>query len=222
MQQSSIHLRVLHPTMSSYPTLTVGCAAPSSDFQIPSAWNFRANATKQAFVHHLISCFVLVPLILTPPCLHRTMPLRGGPCVHLLSWLLVHLSLQSVFPVRRRDIRTVELYVFLPKRGTAVTPLCATAVPHPTWSKHTSHSTTSVSISCSCTSIWPCLSSVSSILGIFMHMQIVYCSGVASQPPATLQEWDLRHHFLSAIFHSPVRYRYRSTPPTNEKRDRLI
>ena len=67
-----------------------------------------------------------VMLILTAPCVHRTMPLRGGPCVHLLSWLLVHLSLRSVFPMRRKGIRTVELYVFL------VTPLFATAVPPPT------------------------------------------------------------------------------------------
>ena len=30
-------------------------------FKFLSAWNFRANSTKEAFVHHLISCFVLVP-----------------------------------------------------------------------------------------------------------------------------------------------------------------
>ena len=162
-----------------------------------------------------------VILILTAPCQHRTMPLHRGPCVHLLSWLLVHLSLQSVFPIRRRDIRTVELYVFLPKRGTAVTPLFTTAVRHPTYSKHTS------------------LNYVRE-RQMFMQLDMALLSRAFRQFLAfsctykqfaalKFQPNEVRLHsngicatISCAIFHSPVRYRYRSTDPTNEKKDRLI
>ena len=146
MQKSSSHLRVLHPTMPSYlhshrglrcsflglsKFLLHGIFAPTPPKKLLCIISNPALCSS-----HLRTAVIL---ILTAPCQHRTMPLHRGPCVHLLSWLLVHLSLQSVFPIRRRDIRTVELYVFLPKRGTAVTPLFTTAVRHPTCSKHTSH-----------------------------------------------------------------------------------
>ena len=48
------------------------------------------------------------------------------------------LIVQSVFTIRRKDFRTVKLCVFTPKRGTAVTPLFATARP-PQRSRSTPH-----------------------------------------------------------------------------------
>ena len=90
-------LRVPHPTMPSYPTPTVGCASPSSDFQLPPAWNFRVYSTKKAVVDCLISCLCsshlrrVVTLRLKALFLRNTMLLCGGLGVHLLSWLLIHL-----------------------------------------------------------------------------------------------------------------------------------
>ena len=130
-------LCVLHPTMKNYPTTHRGLRCTFLGLST-SSWMELSRPfykTSGCGLSHI--WLVLVPpstcchthIQGTPPALYDA-SVRRSLRIFCRCWYIF--ILQLVFPTRPKYFRTVNLFVFFPKRGTAVTPLFATALPPPT------------------------------------------------------------------------------------------